>query len=91
MTLFQVMSLKTLLLPCHGSMLFLMVGPWSGIRPRPTQVPPSDVEHGLSSNIRCATSVESHLFFAADTITLEKSCINLNYLGFYTMVVYHVI
>jgi hypothetical protein len=28
---------------------FLMVGPWSGIHPRPTYVPPSDVELGLSS------------------------------------------
>jgi hypothetical protein len=62
-------------------MLSLMVGPWSGIRPRPTQVPPSDVGHGLSSNIRCATSVESRVFSAADTITLEKSCINSNKLG----------
>jgi hypothetical protein len=26
-----------------------MVGPWNGIRPRPTQVPPSDVGLGLSS------------------------------------------
>jgi hypothetical protein len=49
-----------------------MVGPWSGIRPRPTQVPLSDVGHGLSSNIRCATSVESRVFSAADAITLEK-------------------
>jgi hypothetical protein len=78
MTLLQVMSLKTLLLPCHGPMLFSMVGPWSGIHPRPTQVPLSDVEHGLSSNIRCATSIESCLFSAADTITLKKSCINSN-------------
>jgi hypothetical protein len=72
-------------------MLSPMVGPWSGIRPRPTQVPPSDVEHGLSSNIRGATSVESCLFSAADIMTLEKSCINSNLLRFYTMVVYHVI
>jgi hypothetical protein len=78
MTLFQVMSLKTLLLPCHGPMLSPMVGPWSGISPRPTQIPPSDVEHGLSSNIHCVTSVESCLFSAADTMTLEKSFINSN-------------
>jgi hypothetical protein len=49
-----------------------MVGPWSGIRPWPTQVPLSDIGHGLSSNIRCATSVESRVFSTADTITLEK-------------------
>jgi hypothetical protein len=65
-------------LPVPGPMLFPMVGPWSGIRPRPTQVPPSDVEHGLSSNIRCVMSVESRLFSAADTIALIKSCINPN-------------
>jgi hypothetical protein len=59
--------MRTLLCLCHGPMLFPMVGPWSGIRARPTQVPPSDVEHGLSSNIHCAMSIESRLFFAADS------------------------
>jgi hypothetical protein len=77
-TCFQVISLRTLLCLCHGPMLFPMVGPWSGIRPRSTQVPSSDVEHRLSSNIRCAMSVVSRLFSAADPITLEKSCINSN-------------
>jgi hypothetical protein len=32
-----------------GRHIFPMVGPWSGIRPWPTQVPPSDIELGLSS------------------------------------------
>jgi hypothetical protein len=70
-------------------MLFPMVGPWNGICHWPTQDLPSDVEHGISSNIRCATSVVSRLFSAADTITLEKSCINSNWLSLYTMVEYH--
>jgi hypothetical protein len=55
-TFVQVILLRTPLHLYHGPMLFPMVGPWSGIRARPTQIPPSDVEHGLSSNIRCATS-----------------------------------
>jgi hypothetical protein len=29
-------------------MLFLMVGPWNGTRPRPTLIIPSDVMPGLS-------------------------------------------
>jgi hypothetical protein len=78
MAFVQVILLRTLLHLYHGPMLFPMVGPWSGIRPRPTQVPPSDVEHELSSNIYCVTSVESCLFSATDTMTLEKSCINSN-------------
>jgi hypothetical protein len=49
LTVFQVILLRTLLYLCPGPMLFPMVGPWNGIGPRPTQVPPSDVELGLSS------------------------------------------
>jgi hypothetical protein len=70
--------MRTRLLSYLDPMLFPMVGPWSGIHPRPTQVPPSDVEHGLSSNIDCATSVESCLVSVADTITLKKYCIDSN-------------
>jgi hypothetical protein len=48
MTLFQVMSLKTLPFPCLGPMLCLMVGPWNGTRPRPTLNILSDVMLGLN-------------------------------------------
>jgi hypothetical protein len=57
MTLFQVISLKTLLLPCHGPMLFPMVGPWSGTRPRPTLIIPSDVMPGLRMMSVLATCI----------------------------------
>jgi hypothetical protein len=50
-----------------------MVGPWSGICPRPTQVPPSDVEHGLSSNIHCATSGSVALNFPLQTFKTLNS------------------
>jgi hypothetical protein len=33
---------------CRGLTLCLMVGPWSGTRPRPTQTPPSDIMLGLA-------------------------------------------
>jgi hypothetical protein len=49
LTIFQAIPLRTLLYLCPSPMLSLMVGPWSGIRPQPTQVPPSVVELGFSS------------------------------------------
>jgi hypothetical protein len=44
----QVTSLMTLLCLCRGPTLYLMVGPWSGICPRPTPIPPSDIMSGLA-------------------------------------------
>jgi hypothetical protein len=57
MTLFKVMSLKTLLFPCLGPMLCPMVGPWNGIRLRPTLIIPSDVMLGLSMMSVLATCI----------------------------------
>jgi hypothetical protein len=57
MFLFKVMSLKTLLTPCLGLMLCLTVGPWSGIRPRPTPIITSDVMPWLSMISLLATCI----------------------------------
>jgi hypothetical protein len=62
-TFVQVIPLRTLLYLYPGLMLFLMVGPWSGIRPQPTLVPPSDVELGLSSTSVPQRLVVSHFIF----------------------------
>jgi hypothetical protein len=62
-TFVQVTLLRTLLCRYHGAMHFPMVGPWSGIRPRPTQVPPNDVELGLSSTSVARRLVVSHFDF----------------------------
>jgi hypothetical protein len=60
------MSLKTLLFPCLGPVLFQMVGPWNGIRPRPTLMIPSDVVPGLSmTSILTMYCKSSHLYSAA--------------------------
>jgi hypothetical protein len=44
----QVILLTTQLCRYRGPTLCLMVGPWSGTRPWPTQTPPSDVMPGLA-------------------------------------------
>jgi hypothetical protein len=62
-TFVQVILLRTLLYLYHGLMLFPMVRPWSGIRPRPIQAPPSDVELGLSSTSVPGCLVVSHFLF----------------------------
>jgi hypothetical protein len=49
--------MRTRLLSCHGPMLCLMVGPWSGIRPRPTLNLSSDVMLGLSVMSVLATCI----------------------------------
>jgi hypothetical protein len=60
--------MRTRLLSYLGPMLFSMVGPWSEIRPRPTQVPPSDVEHGLSSTSVLRCLVVSHFVYPQQTL-----------------------
>jgi hypothetical protein len=58
--------MKTLLFPCLGPVLFQMVGPWNGIRPRPTLTIPSDVVPGLSMTSVLTTCCKlSRLFSAA--------------------------
>jgi hypothetical protein len=60
------MSLKTLLFPCLGPVLFQKIGPWNGIRPQPTLMIPSDVVLGLSmTSILTACCESSRMFSAA--------------------------
>jgi hypothetical protein len=47
-TFVQVILLTTQLCLYRGPTLCLMVGPWNGTHPRPTQTPPSDVLFGLA-------------------------------------------
>jgi hypothetical protein len=46
--LLQAISLMSQLSLHRGPIPRLMVGPWSGIRHRPTQIPPSDIMPGLA-------------------------------------------
>jgi hypothetical protein len=72
------MSLRTLLLPCHGPMLCLMVGPWSVIRPRPTLMIPSDVVPGLSMTSVLTTCVNRRVCFPLPKTMTLTVCNNFS-------------
>jgi hypothetical protein len=59
------MSLKILLFTCLGPMLFQMIGPWNGIRPRPMLMMPSDVVPGLIMTFVLTACCESSRMFSA--------------------------
>jgi hypothetical protein len=62
------MSLKILLFPCLGPVLFQMIGPWNGIHPRPMLMMSSDVVPGLSMTSVLTACCESSRMFSAAKI-----------------------
>jgi hypothetical protein len=82
MILFLVMSLKTLPFPCLGPMLCLMVGSWSGTRPRPTLIITSDVMPWLSMMSILATCTVVVLWIPLPwTWTFKLVCNNFSQVG----------
>ncbi|XP_025800793.1 uncharacterized protein LOC112880397 isoform X2 [Panicum hallii] len=61
----QVKSLKTLLFPCLGPVLFQMVGHWNGTRSRSTLMTLSDVVPGLSMTSVLTTCCNHRVCFSA--------------------------
>jgi hypothetical protein len=78
------MSLKTLLFPCLGPVLFQMVGPWNGIHPRPTLMIPSDVVPGLSMTSVLTTCVNHRVCFPLPKTMTLTVCNNFSNLELHT-------
>jgi hypothetical protein len=72
------MPLKTLLFPCHGAVLFQMVGPWNGIHPRPTLMMPSDVVLGVSMTSVLTTCVNCRVCFPLPKTMILTVCNNIS-------------
>jgi hypothetical protein len=75
------MPLKILLFRCLGPMLYLMVGPWSGNRPRPTPILTSNVMLGLSMMLILATCIVIVLWICYSANFYNVSVCNIKCVG----------